>query len=80
LQKFYNNASRAAFYGRSGAFSLIILPKIPDYVDLKQANCTAQQNPYNQTASPLQCGLAIRHTIFTSLLFIPLLIRIIVDI
>jgi hypothetical protein len=66
-QNFYNNALRVAAYGRSGFLNYTLLPKISDYVDLKQANCTAQQNQYNPTNISFQCDLATHQKIFLAL-------------
>lgn len=75
FQKFYNNASRTAYYGTSASFSFVSLSKIPDYIDLPQTNCTAQQNISNYTNTLPQCGLATRHQILILLLFFPFFIK-----
>ena len=78
-QHFYNNAPRISLYGRSVYFNYTILPKIPDYVDLNQTNCTMQSQS-NTTNNLPQCGLAICQKMSIFMLFIPFLMKIIIEI
>ena len=77
-QDLYNNAARPVFFGGGFNLSNIWLPRIPAYVDLKQANCTAQQSLNSSNNLPVQCALGARQEAAVLVLFLSSLLSIVV--
>ena len=50
-QEFFNKASRLLIYGRGGHFQFETWPKLPEYNDLKPADCANVQNGTSGTTA-----------------------------
>lgn len=78
-QKFYNDASRRLKYGRAAHFEYEHMPHLPEFNDLKPAECKKQQNETIITStngSPIgQFNSAIRQEILFPFSFTLILMR-----
>jgi hypothetical protein len=75
-QEFYNNASRAIDFGRSGHLEQEFFPTLPKYKDLQPLECEKQQTQ-DPVVTTIGYNLADRHKTFILLAFIPSIMKII---
>jgi hypothetical protein len=75
-QEFYNNASRAIDFGRSGHLEHEFFPTLPKYKDLQPLECEKQQTQ-DPVVTTIGYNLADRHKTFILLAFIPSIMKII---
>jgi hypothetical protein len=75
-QEFYNNASRAIYFGRSGHLEQEFLSTLPKYKDLEPPECEKQQTR-DPVVTTVGYNLADHHKTFILLAFIPSIIKII---
>lgn len=77
-QNLYQSTPRAAIFGGGLHISFTLLPRLPTYLDLKQANCTAQPSVNTATNLPVQCALGTRHETTVFIFFFSFLLNIFV--